>query len=200
MWSEEEKRRYEQYKLAYVAFMAVYPFGIEDLEGEIWKDIVDYEGFYQGSNYGRIKSFYKGKVRIIKPLLQKGGYLTVNLYKSGNQKMYRLHILIAKAFNPNPDNKPTVNHFDGNKFNNCIENLVWATCKENNEHAYKTGLKKLGENNAQAKLTNEQVRWIRENCILGDKKLGAKALAKSFGVTKAVILNIIHYRTYKNVE
>ena len=198
MWAEEEKRRYEQYKLAYAAFMSVYPFGLEDLEGEVWKDIIDYEGIYQGSNFGRIKSFNKGKIIILKPLLQKDGYLTVNLFKNRKQKTCKIHIVIAKAFIANPENKPTVNHEDGNKFNNCVDNLVWATVKENNEHAYNSGLKRLGEDNAQAKLTNEQVRWIRENCILGAKELGANALAKKFGVTKAVVLNIMHYRGYKN--
>lgn len=104
---------------------------------EIWKDVVGYEGLYQVSNLGRIKSGYKPII------LQSGvcrGYLIVNLYKNKKGLSRKVHRLVAQAFIPNPENKPTVNHKDGNKQNNCVDNLEWATVKEQNIHANKTGL------------------------------------------------------------
>ena len=80
---------------------------------EIWRDIKDYEGLYQVSNWGRVKSFnYRnsGKERIMKPVETKKGYLQVQLWKNGEQKWFKVHRLVATAFIPNPDNKPEVNH------------------------------------------------------------------------------------------
>ena len=156
---------------------------------EEWKPVKGYEGIYAVSNYGNVYSIRSERILI--PIKTRAGYLRVHLSVGGDCKSRFVHRLVAQAFIPNPDGKPTVNHSDGNKFNNCIDNLVWATHKENNEHAYNSGLKRLGENNAQAKLTNEQAREVLENCILGDINFGAKAFAKKFGVTQRVILNII---------
>ena len=108
-----EQIRYERYKCAYDAFIALYPFTLDDLDGEQWRNIAGYEEFYQVSTFGRVKSFCRGKVTILKPVLQRFGYLLVDLYKDGQS--YRVHILVAKAFIPNPDNKPEVNHTLGNK-------------------------------------------------------------------------------------
>lgn len=96
---------------------------------EIWKDIKDYEGLYQISNYGRVKSLsnsQKRKEKILKPEIRTG-YYSINLCKNGNQKNTRIHRLVAEAFIPNPDNLLCVNHKDENKLNNKVENLEWCT-------------------------------------------------------------------------
>ena len=97
---------------------------------EIWKDIKDYEGLYQISNYGRVKSLgnsQKRKEKILKPEYSNKDYACVHLRKDGKNKKYRIHRLVAEAFMPNPDNLPCVNHKDENKLNNKVENLEWCT-------------------------------------------------------------------------
>ena len=102
---------------------------------EIWKDIKDYEGLYQISNYGRVKSFpRKGtelKEKIIKVRQNNYGYLVVGLCKNNFRKYYLIHRLVAKAFIPNPDNLPCVNHKDENPKNAKATNLEWCTHKYN---------------------------------------------------------------------
>lgn len=113
---------------------------------EQWQDIPGYEGLYQVSTLGRIKSN-----RSIKSLhIDKGGYLTVWLCKDSIQKNYKAHRLVALAFIPNPENKATVNHIDGNKQNNCVENLEWATHSENINHANRTGLRTVTDAQREA--------------------------------------------------
>lgn len=203
MTDKEKARRnerYADYKLAYAAFMLCYPFGLEDLDGEEWRDIKGYEGHYQISNYGRVKSSYMGKVKIVKPDLSTVGYLGIGLYKKGTYRRAKIHRLVAEAFILNPENKKTVDHIFNNKFDNYFENLRWATQAENNQYAYDTGAKKTGEESYQAKLTNEQVRYCRAVYNPFDKNFNAKALAKLFGVKKSVIYNLANFKTYKNVN
>ena len=118
--TEAEKIRYERYRLAYAALMLCYPFGLEDLDGEIWAWIAGYEGDYQESNYGRTKSFKRGKVKIMKPSLDTKGYLFVELLKNGVGKKFKVHRLVAQTFIPNPDNLAEVDHKFGNKFDNSV--------------------------------------------------------------------------------
>ncbi len=122
------------------------------------------------------------------------------MYYNGNYKNYKIHRLVAKAFIPNPENKPTVNHIDGYKMNNCINNLEWTTYSENSQHALKIGLIKYGEENSNAKLTNEEAVWCRRVHIFGDKEFGTASLAKKFNVDFRTMLDIILGKTYKNVE
>lgn len=111
---------------------------------EIWKDINGYEGFYQVSNLGRVRSmdryvngnhitcdfqFMKGKIR--KPVQDKLGYLKVSLRKNGSYKTYLIHRLVAEAFIPNPNNLPCVNHKDENPGNPNVDNLEWCTTDYN---------------------------------------------------------------------
>ena len=104
---------------------------------EKWRDIPGYEGLYQVSSEGRIK---RGD-RIKSLHIDHGGYCTVCLSKHSAQKNAKVHRLVAIAFIPNPNGKKTVNHKDGNKKNNCVSNLEWATHSENIIHANKTGLR-----------------------------------------------------------
>ena len=107
--------------------------------GEVWKDIAGYEGFYKISNYGRIKSFKNKKPRILSTCLDTKNYPKVTLCKDGIQKTYLIHVLVATAFIPNPDNLPVVHHRDNNPHNNRVENLEWVTYKQNIVYAYAAG-------------------------------------------------------------
>ena len=107
---------------------------------EIWKDIKDYEGLYQISNKGRVYSYRTNKFLSI--CYTSKGYQIVGFKINGKQVMKQIHRLVAESFIENPENKPCVNHKDGNKENNCVDNLEWCTYSENNKHAYKTKLRK----------------------------------------------------------
>lgn len=98
---------------------------------EIWKDIECFEGLYQVSTHGRVKSLKFGKERILKPLKNSKGYVMVDLHFNNKHKRIMIHRLVAQAFIPNQDNKPQVNHIDEDKTNNNVNNLNWMTNKEN---------------------------------------------------------------------
>lgn len=104
---------------------------------EIWKDIPGFEGLYKISSFGRIKSFKKDKDGVIlKNTNKKGDYFSFVLQGKGKkQKSTRIHRLVAEAFIPNPDNLPEVNHKDGNKQNNRVENLEWCSRSYNTRHS-----------------------------------------------------------------
>ena len=112
---------------------------------EVWKDIVGFEGRYQVSNLGRIKSLqyegHKGEVKIMRPSTHHLGYKVVSLGKKPDRKTHLVHVLVAQAFLEKPTGKEYINHKDGNKSNNCIDNLEWVTAKENVQHAIQTGLR-----------------------------------------------------------
>lgn len=171
-----------------------------DLPDEIWRNIDGYDGKYQVSNLARVRSLHNGKVKIIKLDIIHTGYLRITLYKDGKTKNHYVHVLVAKAFIPNPENKPYVNHRDGNKQNNAIENLEWVTGSENILHAYETGLKKKGCEHGRAKLTAEQIRRIRRDCVPGDTELGFKPFARKFNVTSRVISFAYYGKSYQSVE
>ena len=103
---------------------------------EEWRDIDEYEGLYQISNLGRVKSLKFGKEKILKPEKDRYGYLLIGLYKkAGERKHYSVHRLVANAFIPNPNNLPEVNHIDEDKTNNRVSNLEWMTSKENTRYS-----------------------------------------------------------------
>ena len=194
--TDKERDRYEDAKRTHAELMKVYPCHLENLDGEIWRDIRGYVGSYQISNFGRTKSFFRGKAKILKPFVDKNGYLNVTLGRGNKNKVHRL---VAQAFIPNPDAKPQINHRDGNKMNNHVDNLEWNTSTENNRHAVQIGLMKSGEDCLDAKLTNEQVAWCRRVHISGDREFGTNALARKLGVSRSAIYLLLKGKTYKNV-
>lgn len=133
---------------------------------EIWKDIKGYEGLYQVSNFGRIKGMEKickscygstsiKKERILKNRINnKNGYYRVTLYKEDGKKDFYVHRLVAETFIPNIDNKPAINHKDGDKGNNNVDNLEWVTYKENTNHAWKTKLIVMTEKHKNTNIEN----------------------------------------------
>lgn len=128
---------------------------------EIWKDIEGYEGLYQVSNKGRVKSLnYKrtGKEGILSSSPTSSGYLIVNLCKNKKQKPFYIHRLVAKAFLPNPNNLPQVNHKDENKENNTVYNLEWCTAKYNNNygtHNERSSISRKGKKHKKPKLKKQ---------------------------------------------
>ena len=128
---------------------------------EIWRDIEGYEGLYQVSNLGRVKALkktiikriykYNLKERIKKHMPSPVGYCMVSLTKNSEERKQTVHRLVACAFIPNPENKPQVNHINGTKSDNRVENLEWCTSQENNIHAVKTGLKVYSEKSGKPK-------------------------------------------------
>ncbi len=179
-----------------------------EAENEIWKDIIEYEGLYQVSNYGRIRSLEtfvnhrygkrirKGKIKTL--AVNKGGYHTVNLFKDNETKMLKAHRALMQAFVPNPENKRTVNHKDGNKLNNHISNLEWATHKENNIHAHENNLVniKIGEDNAAAHLSNIDILEIR---TLSSNGIRHRTIAKVFDVHENTISGIVNRKTWNHI-
>lgn len=118
------------------------------MEKEIYKDIPNFEGYYQASNFGNIKRLAIGlvkKERVMCPMDNGRGYLSVPLCKQGTKKRYYVHRLVAAAFLSNYENKEEVNHIDGNRNNNTLSNLEWVTRSENHFHRYKV-LKQKGVN------------------------------------------------------
>lgn len=175
---------------------------------EIWKDIEGFEGLYQVSNLGRVRSFHNWrgtKNRILKQNTDRGGYLWVRLSKNKKSYFKLIHRLVANTFIPNPENKKTVNHKNGDKLDNRTKNLEWLTQSENNFHAYENGLQspgklvknQIGEKNLQAKLTNKQVLEIRKKWKTG--KYLQKEIGNEYGVSISTINGIIKRRTWGHI-
>lgn len=171
-----------------------------------WKDIAGYEGRYQVSNIGEVKSlarirkgnrdnaFWLTKEKILSQSIHKCGYRHVTIFTNGQRKTILTHILVAQSFIPNPENKPQVNHKNGIKSDNRLENLEWATVSENGLHSYKIGTQKprLGEKNELCKLSFAQVESIRQEYQRGG--ITQLELAKKHGVTDSRICNIVNYK------
>lgn len=196
---------------------------------EIWKDIKGYEGLYQVSNFGEVKSLERpyinqyGKYGLKKEkILNKKivcfdknkkeiqGYYAVNLSNKDRGKWKRLHIIVATAFLKNPENKKEINHKNGNKLDNRVENLEWVTHKENCLHAWKTGLHKNEEerirkikekNKILKKITKDMILDIFKNCVFGDKQKNAHYFAGKYGIALQTVCNIKNLKneTYKRI-
>ena len=166
---------------------------------EIWRDILGYDGDYEISNLGRIRSFKRYETgRVLKPSTSRG-YKSVTLYlPNGALKCPTVSRLVAQAFIPNPKNKPEVNHKNGIKTDDRVENLEWCTRIENIQHAFQNGLmsNRRGEKQGSSKLTSHQVGRIKLMLELGSS---VRKIAKLFDVNHTTIWAIKHSLIWKHV-
>jgi len=144
----------------------------------------------QGNIFSLPKKTRKG-IRILKSSVGKNGYPMLDLCKDGKIKRFLVHRLIAQTLLPNPNNKEQVNHINGNKLDNRLENLEWNTRSENQKHAIKIGLRSAkGEKNSQSKITEQDVLYIRKSEEKGS------ILAKKFNISHSSICDIRKGRSW----
>jgi len=164
---------------------------------EVWKDIINFEGIYKVSNLGRVKSLRRirtcahggfSKTIILKGRVNPDGYIHVSLHNK-KIKDISIHRLVALMFISNPENKPQVNHRDGNRQNNKVDNLEWVTIKENVCYSFTMGwhVGNFGVKNGGCKLAEKQVRQIRK---LLQKGFRHNYIAKLFNISRTNVTNI----------
>jgi hypothetical protein len=172
----------------------------EKSTNEIWKDVIGYEGLYQVSNFGNVKSLgneFSRKERLLKLSTQSKGYLTVVLQKDAKRKMTLVHRLVAEYFIPNIDNKPQINHINGIKTDNKVENLEWVLHRENLDHAIKNNLTLKGEKNRNSKLKDVDVIKIHSLLQSG---ITTKELSETYNVSYSTIDGIRTNRYWKHLN
>ncbi len=189
---------------------AVLPvFTEEQISLEIWKTIPEWDGFYEASTLGRIRSLDRIACRVdgSHPQPRKGrilanaidwGYCLVTLTGGGRRESYRVHRLIGFTFLANPNNLPEVNHIDTIKTHNWVENLEWSTQLDNQRHARKN-IKfnvPIGEKSGRSKLKNAEVVEIKKLLLVGTPK---KYLAKIFNVKEQTIWGIVYGHNWKHI-
>jgi hypothetical protein len=178
-----------------------------NFDEEVWKDVNGYEGYYQISSHGNVKSIDRyvkhnhdrlriQKGRTIKQALNQDKYYCFSLSKDGNSKIVLTHRIVAKMFIENLNNYKIVNHKDGNKLNCNYWNLEWCTTQENTEHARINDLVPFGEKHGMSKLTDIQVNEIREkykpNGVYSSYKL-----AKEYKVSRTLINLVVSKKIWK---
>lgn len=171
---------------------------------EIWKDVVGYEGFYQVSNLGQVRSVVEaqktGRGHSGKMLTQYKvkGYMIVNLSKHGIAKHRGVHRLVADAFLNNPTHLPQVNHKDENPENNHVDNLEWCDSKYNVNYGTRTE-RCSGEHHGRSVLTKSDIAFIRRNVKVGDMEFGIKGLARMLSVGETTVSHVVHGETWKHL-
>lgn len=167
---------------------------------EIWKDIPGFEGHYKVSNLGNVLSFKKGKTKIKTTTLdKKQGYVMVILHMNNKPKTIRVHRLVALAFLEQIEGKDFVNHKNGIRHDNRLENLEWCTKQENSIHAANKGamFRGCGEDFHKSKLTDELVLEIRSLYQTGNYT--QLDLAEKYGVHETSIFSIVHRKTWRHI-
>lgn len=179
---------------------------------QVWKDIKGFEGIYQISNNGEVKSlerktFNNGtkteniiKEKILKKPLDKDGYIIYCLFKNNKRFSLKAHRLVAIEFIDNPQNKPQVNHKNGIKTDNSVDNLEWVTAKENSVHATQLGLNYQlgGELHHMSKLTAKQINEIFDFYL--NKNITQKEIARIYNVSQTQINRILNKKRWKDYD
>jgi hypothetical protein len=171
---------------------------------EEWRSIPEFSG-YDVSSLGRVRSINRlcgnrpgiTKGKLLKPFVNKRGYLEVNLYKNSKSTAKIIHRLVAQAFIPNDNNKPQVNHIDGNKLNNKVSNLEWMSNSENQKHAYSLGLQpsRAGESNNKATITDKDVTRLK---LLYNSGKTTKEVSELIGVSLSIVRQIIYGKSWRS--
>ena len=176
---------------------------------EAWRPIDGYESAYSVSSRGRVKSLPRKIIRsdgqtktiagrILKPRKGTQGYLRVQLSQQNKPVDRYIHRLVARTFIRPPAEDEEVNHIDGDKENNCVENLEWATRRTNVDHATDTGLNPQGSQKHGSKLTEEDIREIRRRCEQAGET--HQSLADDFGVSRSLVTGIVNHTRWKHVS
>jgi len=163
---------------------------------ENWKDIEGYDGVYQVSNLGKVRSVRGDKVRMIRGTLDRGGYRFVFIKHKGLSKNHKVHRLVASAFIPNNLNKPQVNHIDSDRSNNDINNLEWCTAKENMRHASRKGNEVWRQGFRRVLKKNDVIKII----MLLKLGVAGEELARMFKTTPQNISMIRSKKRWKSLQ
>lgn len=176
---------------------------------EEWRWIEGYEGRYEVSDCGRVRSHYtsrdtlRSQPRLLRPWVINSGYPVIELHTQKAGKKYLVHRLVAAAFVPNPLGAPHVNHRDSDRLNSNASNLEWVTRSENQKHACKFGALRVpmlrGEQCPNSKLTEDQVREIRRTYKWRSSDANQYVLAQRYHVDQQVIYSILHRKTWTHV-
>lgn len=177
---------------------------------ETWKDIPGFEGHYQASTLGQVRSIDRTVLRNGKPMKLKGkvlkpsptekGYLYVNLSIESKPKPHKVHRLVALTFLPNPDDKPAINHVNNDRIDNSVQNLEWCTNQENTNHAKAqnrlAGGSSPGEQHPMSKLTADTIRRIRKDFSAGHS---GKYICEKYGVSPSHASRIKHGQSWGHI-
>ncbi len=170
---------------------------------EMWLPAPEFEGYYEVSNTGHVRRTLnprKTRLGYLSPVITAIGYERVGLHGQGEDatKLINVfvHRLVAKAFVPNPGNKPETNHKNGIKTDNRAENLEWCTRSENELHAYASGLAKRGSGHGNAKIDENDVKTIRK---LRKEGVSLPQLSAKFSLSQSALSSICHYKVWKHV-
>jgi hypothetical protein len=167
---------------------------------EIWKDIKGYEGLYQVSNYGRIKSLKFGKEKILKTIKHKNKYIYINLYKNYKTKAFEVHRLVLEAFIGLCPQGMDGCHNDNDTENNFIGNLRWDTFKNNMKDKIKhnTNNVAFGSNHGNSKLKDNKIKEMRK--LYDEGKLILQEIANKYNIALSTTWRIINHKTWKHID
>jgi hypothetical protein len=165
---------------------------------EVWKDIQGYEGLYQVSDFGRVRSFKRSSGHVVLKQNNTRGYMQVVLSNSDRvRQTYSVHRLVATAFIPNPDKLPVINHVDRNRGNNRVSNLEWTTASLNVLHTYKVYHAVRGDEHYISKLSESDAQNVYELAWSGT--LTQSKIATLFNVSRSTVETIKHGHAWNHV-